>query len=359
MTKLSEIIKKYDIIIIWLFALVMLGVLILVFALYDNQEKEIPQQSGVLTEEYVETDVTKVQNTSQEETLQEIILDENVYNAYNLKDLKLPKYKIFSNIDYTSVMKAFLFENGITNAKVISNKYATYLNSPDDKITYVHIDNVNGRLTFDFSEKPIPIKQIETGLLTETTAPAYFKKFIASYISADFQYTNVSVNQIGNKFTVTANRTVEGYPLYHYGITVFTDTMTFEDDGDLVMGTITVLDYDKTSAIEYEIIKPAEIAKDINVSSYGKALYEGGATFVSGKEYDWDNYNYYLPDGHPDKFPSISTCTVTDMEIVYFYTDTWDNSVYPMYRMNCYGEVEFKGGVYRVDAVIFGDAMKK
>src|SRR5690606_3959842 len=151
----------------------------------------------------------------------------------------------------TEIVTLFLTSVGKSSLQkeLLGSSLVYWRDSPDEDYYIVEYSRIFDDLFFRFEDAATP-SELSTTFVTRDSLPSYFTNFVNQYFKGDFQFTNFNITAVPEGYRVEANRLIDGVPLERSGSAKYSDYVIFQEDGDVVEGSITLLTINPSTGIE-------------------------------------------------------------------------------------------------------------
>lgn len=353
MQKIIEAVKKNKVV-----AAIVVGILLLliialsIYLLLGGGEEEIPRGSIDQPFNYEEDKKIVINN------------DVNFSNYNPDSDRSAPVYTI-NQVNQVDNVKNFLREIGKGLMKIEAYEDVVYYwreNTSQDHYL-VEYNALTDRLFFRF-ESAVDPNLSSTAYIQEDQLEAYFHSFVNTYLNENYKYTDFKISRTGGNYRIEANRLIGKYPLYISGFETFSDYLIIEEDGDILEGQFYIVNYDLGTAKNVDLVNSYGLGSVISRSDYPKEFNQGliedfDYTLVNGEPYNPRDGGLGDPPPTPldNSMPELQECTAQSMSLGYLYLSKSFTMLTPAYRIDCVGEVQFRGNRYRASALVYANAI--
>lgn len=353
MEKLLALIKQNKLpIAVFTGVLILLTLLYIFFAFIGSGETEIPE--GSVDQPIPVTDGKEVEFND----------DTTFTNFEPGRVASAPVYNIEVENKFNTV-RAFLtgIGKGFMRLEEYEDVVYYWRDYPEDEVYIVEYNAITDRVYFRF-ESAVDVNVGDGRYLRTEDLENYFHQYVSTYWDASYRYTDFNISRQGTGYRIEASRLIGSYPLQISGFEEFSDYIVIEDDGDLIEGQIYLVNIDLESAENVSLIEAATLGALINSDEYPKDFYQLAPddldyTLIFGQPYS--PIDSSLGDPPPTvnqgEIPELESCVAERVTLVYIYLSTHYERLTPAYRVNCVGQIEFRGESYRTEAILFTNAI--
>lgn len=242
-----------------------------------------------------------------------------------------------------------------------------YVWAPRDEsiLQTVSYNSIDQKLAFSFDE-PVELSTVSTSEFNTGAPEEYFERVISEILGYEVTYLEFNVTQEARRYKIEGSRDFGGYPLQIAGMGEYSDEMWITSDGLLVSGRILMYELEG-SAIDIPLLTPAELSTVVSRDDYPK-------TFNQGEPVGFDLTDYGVEEFDPTTdndvdfrgdfpfiealdIPEADSCEGTNIRLVYYYASSDVDAITPVYRIECRGQILYRGDTFDVPVVVYANAL--
>ncbi len=212
-------------------------------------------------------------------------------------------------------------------------------------------------------EDPLELDEIENIDYKIDTAPTLLMdEVLLTYFDIDVELEDPEVSTYGNEIRMSTRRLIDDIPVEVRGNDSFSYYFVFDIAGRLKEGQVLL-----TSFVEPEKVRIFDIeylGNSINQKAYPKDIIAKLPSDFDLEDLGYEPYEYaegFYGDPPPYEFDDEDLipeeCTVTAIELVYYFVRTSVEKLTPVYKLGCRGEVTIEEQTYLVPLTIFANAL--
>lgn len=343
LTKVVIWVKKYQLWVIFGLAVIIASVL-LIWAIISSQEKkqlppvtliELPLNNGVSHRSFIGREIVEGSRFPE----------------------SLPVYKIIDK-NYSSDIDIFLqqLNKDALSKSSVQGKLYTWVK---DENYVQYIPNLQ-TLYFRFDDTPNP--QINIRVASPDSGKEYFKEVFKKFFSRDYDFSNASVVQTGNRVRIEATRSVHGYPINLPTYSGYTDYIILDTNGGFVEGKLLLVEYELDDPEIIKLVHISNLQGAMNSADYPKTVVQGTNPIVAELSEEESHTN---EDGeiHGDvteeaiNFPVATSSIISTAKIVYLFADSKSMVLSPVYKLNGEGTILYKGTSVQMPIIVYTSAL--
>jgi hypothetical protein len=243
------------------------------------------------------------------------------------EDLELSAYQaeVFSIEQINTILIRFGFAG--SSAEILAN--GDLYSWTKDNIATASYTPDRGSLVIA-SNNGIRLEGIERGYITSETAEEYFNEFMSYYFEKENEY-EIEVTENGNMFKVRGSWILDGYNLVDATQTENMIAVVFDDGGDLMELSITLLELSKKDS-QVDMLSTQELKQYVQSDAYPKQAFMDVIAAPENQCNDYDCYYNY-------NFDEVKALTIDDVEVVYYFDPLTPQSVLPIFKLKGEGTV--------------------
>jgi hypothetical protein len=198
---------------------------------------------------------------------------------------------------------------------------------------------------------------IDVRVNSSESAGQYLTEFYKKYFDREYEFLNVQIDSQANRIEIEANRSVNGYPLYIRGHTMYTDHLVIDSNGNLYEGNLLLVEHSTDDSEMVDLVDISNLQAAMSQSDYPKEVFQ-----VYGPSHDHDvEEDLENPQGDTDVFegePAVATSsTLENVQIVYYFSDVGFKQLAPTFRIESEGTIRDGGEIVTVPLIIYANAL--
>jgi len=134
--------------------------------------------------------------------------------------------------------------------------------------------------------------------------------------------------------------------------------LVFDENGGLKKGEISFVDFG-TESDKYKIEKFEDVKNSIGNQSYPKTFYVKDISLISGEQDESikGGEGVFSSDLYPEDTIFAQECIANNIELGYYYSNTSDDYITPVYKFECQGETTYQDKTYEITEIIIATAI--
>ncbi|MCK9368743.1 hypothetical protein M0R04_02080 [Candidatus Dojkabacteria bacterium] len=215
----------------------------------------------------------------------------------------------------------------------------------------------NDILTYDKSSQTIKVQLTDSKeifpditAIKEDKIGELLPRFVKEKMSSGAEYFDTKVSKDGSGYIIEGRKKINGYPISQGEIEKYYDNIKLDKNFNLKSFRISIPTFEDTKVGNIKLVLPANLAQAASNPSYPKQIFSGNIV-----DYPVDKKAVY--DSYLDPSLKSSYITASSVEVVYYFVNTKQQFLTPMYRIEGNGGITSKGKEYTVPLVVITSAL--
>ncbi len=269
----------------------------------------------------------------------------------------LPVYKLIER-NYSSTVDTFLNQlnkGGMTKSSVQGRLY-TWIRGEE------YVEYIPNLQTLYFNFTDAADTGINTRVINAESGRQYLEEFYQKFFSRDYDFTDVSAVQTGNRIRIQASRVVNELPLNLSTYEGYTDYVVIDTNGNLIEGKLLVVEYEMSNPDVIKLVHISNLQRAMNSLDYPKTVVQGYNPII-GELSDEEPHTDEEGETHGDvteessSFPIATSSNTESAKLVYLFTDSGAIHLSPVYKLEGEGSVVFKGQSITIPVIVYTNAL--
>lgn len=324
-------IKDKRIPVLWVIAVGILIILLIYSLISSNIKKQEPS--------LIEQPLTFYKSfviTTPSETIKDLKVDKKGLEIFKVKDEN-------KNIKVEQIISSLGI--GVTSKTSYSDYLYRWVSKNDDTFLY---DSVLQYVSGEFDD-PQDLFPNQVAVSNEQLVDLLLQ-FSKKYADPNTKYFDTQVLKDGSDYKVSGRKDIFGYPLSYPGMEKYFDYIVVDKDSKVKEFRISTISYEDSNLKKIKLVLPQNLAKTASSSIYPKTIDYIFLDDIGSK--DSSKADQYIGLGSVPR-----TVVAKKVEIVYLFSNTKQQFLSPVYRIEGEGKVIFEKKEYNARMVVHTNAL--
>lgn len=220
-----------------------------------------------------------------------------------------------------------------------------------DLITY---DSTSQYVNFN-TETPVSVSGVSRPIDNEDEAYELAVSIAQEILGDSTDYALVNVEVEDGNYVVNFSRLVSDLKVEAPMLGDYSDTLTLNEDGQIVFGKILLANYYDSVAVD--IVNFNQIGNYLSSENYPYTFIPGAPIGYLDSLVEPEGDFYEVPADSEPLGGDITSCTAQSAELVYYYQSTYQTYLVPTYRIDCLGSTTIDGLKFDVPVLVYTNAI--